>query len=99
MTRITIGHLPGDSERVNNIAQNRLPGKELIELLEDHHSVGAWTPDLAPLQIDGASRRYKKPRYGLQERRFPAARWPEQNELFTWSHREGDILNCSEKPG
>src|ERR1700730_1775303 len=57
-----------------------MPGQELIELLEHHHTVWTGPLDVVALEPDGASRRRNEPGDRLKQCRLTAPRWTKQNE-------------------
>ena len=59
---------------------HRLPGEELVELLEDHHPVRAGLGDRVPSQADAPLDRSQIAAHRLEQGGFPAARGAEQDE-------------------
>src|SRR4051794_19758760 len=86
--------LAARSEREHDVLFHRLPGQELIELLEHHDAVGSRLANFIPVKTH-------RPFHGMhvtadrfQQSRFTAARRSEYHETIGPVYVEVDTISC-----
>ena len=79
-------------ERKHDILAHRLPGQQLVELLEHHHAVRPGLGDVVALETDTAFGRLQIAADRLQQRRLAAAGGAEQHEAVGIEHLEIDAI-------
>jgi len=81
-------------ERKHYVLHDRLPRRQLVELLEHHDPVGAGFANLGPIQKNLSVARLQEPRHGLEQRRLSATRGAEQHEAVGRQHFEAHAVGC-----
>ena len=88
---------PHSLETVKNVAAHRFPGKQR-EMLKHDATIRARRAHRLALDRDRAGLDREKAADQVQQRRLPAARWPEQGDEFAGTHIERDLLEREHRP-
>ncbi len=79
-------------QREHHVLAHRLPGRQLVELLEDDHAVRAGLRHRLPVQQDAPFAGRDEARDGLEQRGLAAARGAEQHQPLALMHVEAHAV-------
>src|SRR6266700_3768408 len=85
--------MPGDADRVDDIAQHGAPREELLKILKNKRPVRTWTMNRRILHKDLALTWFNKTCYRLEQRGFATTRWSDNHKFLALPNREASILD------
>src|SRR6476469_10414263 len=81
-------------DRELHVVVDRQPGQQAV-VLEHDRAIRARLVDLMAFEDDAARSRRRKSGDNVEQRRFSATRVPNDRDVFTFRHLEGDVLEDS----
>ncbi|MCY1545064.1 hypothetical protein D9M68_809880 [compost metagenome] len=79
-------------QREHDVLLDRLPRRQLVELLKHHDAIRAGLAHLGAIQADAAADRLDKAGHGLEQGGLSAPRRAKQHETIGTVHLEADFM-------